>query len=108
MFGFCFDFKKKTICDITDMLSQVKFVVSPHEKISCNPEECKVVKLFANEELFIAYPVAELGSITFIEMEEVQGSTKDFNFHRGRILWRGETRHFSIRDEIMYIGLPKE
>jgi hypothetical protein len=117
---YCFNFKTKQECTqpkFEDALKNVTRVVAPHLRLNAPIEDCEIIELFQEKLLYISYPIE---CITCFEVSKFEASkTKS-----GKIIFRGiadvnvmgrnadyltrvMSRYFSIKDDLLYIGVEK-
>jgi hypothetical protein len=98
---YSFNKKKKRVERLEDALSNVEYVVSPYVKLDASIEECKIVELFEDKNLFVAYPIDVLGSVEFTaELSEGLWTGLIHLGQTGRF-----KRYFSIHGNVLYIGI---
>lgn len=114
MKGFYWNFVEKSSKrpESEDIIKNVTTIVCPYIRLNAEPEECHIKEMFEDGILHVGYPTKALPEGEFFDLEYnaeecvlrgiiiFPGSCHSALTHRGR----GKGRHFSIKDNVLYIG----
>ena len=90
--------KKAPHKEFTKVLKNIKSIVSPYMRLEAQPQDCSVIEMFREKNLFVDYPPCALGEISIVCYNNPQEGS-----YKGTMNIGGNRRDFSIKDNVLYI-----